>query len=92
MPEIGDDGCGGYLKNGGHNKRDQKWTESIAVGDMDFVLATKAILGAKGIGRKVIENDIGFELKESQEPYRPVFDPEKGPLSPNNTYLWDDSL
>ncbi|MBU4054348.1 MAG: hypothetical protein KKA41_08255 [Proteobacteria bacterium] len=50
---------------------------------MDFVLARKAKLCAKGIGSKEIENDIGFELKESQEPYRPVFDPEKVQLSPN---------
>ncbi|MBA3031088.1 MAG: hypothetical protein FP816_20060 [Desulfobacteraceae bacterium] len=59
---------------------------------MDFVLTTKAKLGAKGIGRKVIENDIGFELKGPQEPYMSVFDPEKAPLSPNNAYFWHVSL
>ena len=80
-----------FLKNNGHNKRDEKWTESIAVGDMDFVLATKAKLGARGIGRKVIESNVGFELNEPQEPYRPVFDPEKGPLSPNNAFFGDVS-
>jgi hypothetical protein len=42
---------------------------------MDFVLKTKAKLGAKGIGRKIIENNTGFELREPQEPYTPVFDP-----------------
>ena len=34
------------LKNGS-NKRDGQWTESIAVGDKEFVLETKARLGAK---------------------------------------------
>jgi hypothetical protein len=29
-----------------------QWTESIAVGDKEFVMQTKAILGAKAIGRK----------------------------------------
>ncbi|MBA3030053.1 MAG: hypothetical protein FP816_14770 [Desulfobacteraceae bacterium] len=77
------------MKNSGNKKRDKKWTERIAVGDMDFVIATKAKHGAKGIGRKVIESNIGFELKEPQEPYMPVFDPKKGPLSPNNAYLLD---
>ena len=64
-------------------------TERIAVGDMDFVLATKARLGARGIGRKVIESNVGFELKDPQEPCRLVFDPEMRSLSPNNAYFWD---
>ena len=34
------------MKNGS-NKRDGRWTESIAVGDKKFVLETKARLGAK---------------------------------------------
>ena len=37
----------------GSNKRDKKWTESIAAGDKEFVLDTKAKLGAKAVGRKV---------------------------------------
>jgi hypothetical protein len=77
--------------NNRQNKRGKKWTESIAVGEMDFVLATKAKLGAKGIGRKVIENSAGFELKEFQEPYSPVFGHEKRALSQNNGYFWDVS-
>jgi hypothetical protein len=87
LPEYQKAWIDSVLKNNGQNKRDKKWTESIAVGDIAFVLATKAKLGVKGI-----ENDIGFELKEPQEPYMPVFDPGKGPLSPNNAYLWDVSL
>ncbi len=39
------------LKNGS-NQRDGKWTQSIAVGDKEFVMATKAKLGAKAIGRR----------------------------------------
>ena len=77
------------LKNSSHNKRDKRWTKSIAVGDKGFVLKTKSKLGAKGIGRKIIENDNGFELREHQEPYNPVFDLENIALSPENTYLWD---
>ena len=47
------------LKNGS-NQRDAKWTESIAVGDKDFVIETKAKLGAKAIGRRGLENDEGY--------------------------------
>ncbi len=63
------------LKNGS-NQRDAKWTESIAVGDNEFVMETKAKLGAKAMGREALENNEGYELRESQSPYNRVFDPE----------------
>jgi hypothetical protein len=53
------------LKNG-TNQRDAKWTQSIAVGDKEFVIETKAKLGAKAIGRKALSNNEGYELRESQ--------------------------
>jgi putative transposase len=52
------------LKNGS-NQSDAKWTESIAVSDKKFVMETKAKLGAKAIGRRELENNEGYELKES---------------------------
>ena len=75
------------LKNGS-NHRDAKWTQSIAVGDKDFVMETKAKLGAKAIGRRGMKNLEGYELKESQSPYNRVFDPEKCNLRPKNDYIW----
>jgi hypothetical protein len=78
------------LKNGS-NQRDAKWTESIAVGDKDFVIETKAKLGAKAIGRSKIETDEGYELREQQIPYTPVFAPEKSTLSTKNDYVWQIS-
>ena len=54
-----------------------EWTQSIAVGDKEFVKETKAKLGAKAIGRKGMKDIEGYELKESQSPYNRVFDPEK---------------
>jgi len=68
------------LKNGS-NQCDAKWTQSIAVGDKAFVMETKAKLGAKAIGRQEIQNIKGYELRESQDPYNHVFDPEKCSLS-----------
>ena len=75
------------LKNG-TNQRDEKWTQSIAVGDKDFVMETKAKLGAKAIGRREMKSIEGFELRESQNPYNRVFDPEKCGLRLKNDHLW----
>ena len=75
------------LKNGS-NQRDAKWTESIAVGDKEFVMETKAKLGAKAIGRRELENNEGYELRESQNPYNRVFDPEKCSLRLKNDHIW----
>jgi hypothetical protein len=36
------------------------------VGDKEFVVETKAKLGAKAIGRRVVKNAGGYELKEPQ--------------------------
>ncbi len=75
------------LKNG-LNQRDAKWTESIAVGDKEFVIETKAKLGSRAIGRRGKENDEGYELKEPQNPYTPLFAPENSGLSLKNDYVW----
>jgi hypothetical protein len=68
-----------------------QWTESIAVGDKEFVMETKAKLGAKAIGRRELENNEGYELKEPQSPYNRVFDPEKCSLRPKNEHIWEVS-
>ena len=78
------------LKNGS-NQRDAKWTESIAVGDKEFVMETKAKLGAKAIGRKALEDNEGYELRESQSPYNHVFAPEKCSLRLKNDHIWQIS-
>jgi len=78
------------LKNGS-NQRDAKWTESIAVGDKEFVMETKAKLGVKAIGCRELENNEGYELKESQNPYNRVFDPEKCSLRLKNDHIWQVS-
>jgi putative transposase len=75
------------LKNG-TNQRDIKWTQSIAVGDKELVMETKAKLGSRAIGRRGKENDEGYELKETQSPYNRVFDPEKCSLSLKNDHPW----
>jgi putative transposase len=48
-----------------NSTRDEKWTESVAVGREPFVEATKERLGFKARGREVIGEDGSYELKES---------------------------
>lgn len=71
--------------------RNPLWTESIAVGDEDFILSTKEKLAGKAVGRKPIAFDSGFELKEPSVPYNPFFIAEKEALSFGNSYIWDSS-
>ena len=78
------------LKNG-TNQRDAKWTQSIAVGDKEFVTETKAKLGSRAIGRREEENDEGYELNESPSPYNFVFDPKTCALRLKNDHLWQVS-
>ena len=66
------------------------WTESIAVGGIDFVKETKSRLGIMGMGRRIEEQEAGrCVLREEFEHYSTVFDPENGRLSLNNSYFWD---
>ena len=46
-----------------------------------IVVETKAKLGAKAIGRRILENIEGYELRETQNSYNHVLVPEKCSLS-----------
>ena len=54
-------------------------------------METKAKLGAKAIGRRELESDEGFELREPQNPYTPLFNPENSALKLKNDYIWQVS-
>ena len=54
-------------------------------------METKAKLGAKAMGRRVLENKEGYELRESQSPYNPIFAPEKYSLRLKNAHFWQIS-
>ncbi len=49
--------------------RESCWAESIAVGNRQFVDETKVKLGLKAHGRKVVESNDKFVLKEPHAPY-----------------------
>jgi hypothetical protein len=54
-------------------------------------METKTKLGAKAMGRKVLENNEDNELRESQSPYNHVFALEKYSPRPKNDYFWQIS-
>jgi REP element-mobilizing transposase RayT len=69
-------------------ERETRWSESIAVGSRSVVEQVKTDLGSRGLGRKIISNAEGHELRESQLSYRHHFVGEKRALSPENSLPW----
>lgn len=68
--------------------KESAWSESIAVGSKDFVEEIRVKLGLKAMGRKVVDNEENYILKEPESPYNARFKPEKLSLSIENTRLW----
>ena len=52
-----------------HGDRQNKWTQSIAVGSQRFIEKMKEALGFRAKGRKIICADDTFELREVLTPY-----------------------
>jgi putative transposase len=73
-----------------NQSRDSRWTESIAVGSKVFIEATIKRLGIKAKGRKIVESNKSYELREPAVPYGANFTPESGLLKLKNTYNWND--
>jgi putative transposase len=63
--------------------RDSKWTQSIAVGDKSFVKQIKKQLGIRSKGRKIIEEDDDYQLRDKQAQYGDAI---------QNLYYWDIGL
>jgi putative transposase len=77
------DGCSG---------REERWSQSIAVGSKEFVERVKGELGIRAKGREVRETKGQFELREPGASYRGHFRPEKSDIGVENTYSWNDFL
>jgi putative transposase len=65
----------------GKNLYQPEWTESIAVGDYDFVKKTMEELGIAAQYREIAEEDGIATLREPEISYRPIFDPKIEGLS-----------
>ena len=70
----------------GNNRRDEKWTKSIAVGSKAFVESVKTLLGALARGRKVREAVEAYQLREPSAPYGDHFGVKNEGIGPENTY------
>lgn len=73
----------------GETAKESKWTESIAVGNMRFIVTVREELGIRAAGRDIIESGASHELGEPGVSYRYDFGVKNGTLSPENTYFWD---
>jgi putative transposase len=74
-----------------NNCRDDKWTKSIAVGSANFVENTKALMGVAATGRKSLESDGSYQLREPRISYGNLFEAEKSEIDLGNLYLWSDN-
>jgi putative transposase len=72
--------------------RDEKWTESIAVGSETFVTMTKEKLGYKVKGREVIGGNGSYQLREPPAAYKGILGYENGGLRLENIYFWGENL
>ena len=63
--------------------KENKWTQSIAVGSKTFIEKVKEALGFRAKGRKIICADDTFELREVLTLYG-----KANHLDSGNTFLW----
>jgi putative transposase len=75
--------------NDGNPFREDKWTESVAVGREEFVNKIKEDLGVKVLGRTTITDGEQHQLREAQQPYIGHFDQEKWLLRQNMGIKWN---
>ena len=64
------------------DKRDSRWSESIAVGSIQFTKRIKTAMGAMAKGRTIRGIKDGFELRESLSGYNVVLDTENCDIAP----------
>ena len=63
-------------------KRENRWTESIAVASSPFIERIKNAMGAMAKGRSVHPTEGAFELPEAQSAYNAIFDPKNLDIDP----------
>ena len=73
----------------GNNFRQADWSESVAVGSKNFVKTINEKLGLRAKGRKIFENDGGFQLREKMVSYIANSDSKNDNIGGQNTFSWD---
>jgi putative transposase len=72
-----------------HNRRDEKWTKSIAVGSKGFVEGVKNSLGVLATGRKISQAAEAYQLREPSALYGDGFGVKNDDIGVDNSYFWD---
>lgn len=72
-----------------HAGRDINWSESLAVGNKDFIDEVEALLGYKAKYRQKTLTGESHVLREMPELYKVSFDGQMDGLRRNNLLLWD---
>ena len=70
------------LLGNNEDKRDSRWSESIAVGSNQFTKQIKTAMGAIAKGRTIRAIKDGFELRESLSGYNAVLATENCNIAP----------
>jgi len=70
-------------------RREEQWSEAIAVGSLAFVDKVKSELGVKAVHREIAEVGEAYTLREQSEAYASDFGCRNDPLRPDNTVLWE---
>jgi len=70
-------------------RRKSYWTETIAVGNKDFIDTINISFGVLARGRKIKTDDEKFMIQEDLASYNAVFDAQKCNLSAQNRYFWE---
>jgi REP-associated tyrosine transposase len=78
------------LENG-RMARNDRWSESIAVGSLAFVEQIKSELGIKALHRDFEQVAGAYELRESRESYGLRFTGENDLLTLENTISWNEN-
>jgi hypothetical protein len=71
--------------------REDRWSEAIAVGNLNFVERVKSELGHKAAHRKAIEADGAYALREQSESYRVDFSGKNEALSSEHARFWGEN-
>ena len=72
--------------------RDERWSQSLAVGSQAYLDKVKAALGGRATHRQIAEADGMHALRESVIAYTPQFEGKNSPPRLNNTHFWSDSF
>jgi putative transposase len=76
----------------GATARDDRWSDSIAVGSETFVEQAKAELGSAVGRRRIVADNKTYTLREQSSSYEYLFDDKNGVLSQNNAHLWETNI